>query len=204
MQLKDYVPSFLSSDKILSKVYEEQQKQVDSTNKDIQDLINQCFVETATWGLDTWEKELGIQSNYNESYSIRRSRILAKLRGQGTTTKEVIKQIAESYVEEAQVTEHNPEYYFNLKLLSHKGFPYGFESLYEAIGEVKPSHLNVFYKLTSITNSKLYVAGSCINGQKITVYPWRTRKISAKGKINISQGINRDSKKVRVYPKEVN
>ncbi len=177
MQLKNYVPSFISGDKILSKVYEEQQKQIDSTNADIQDLINQCFVETATWGLDTWEKELGIQNNINYSCAIRRSRILAKLKGQGTTTIEAIKNICKSFVEDVEVIEHNDKYYFEIDLLSHSGFSNGFETLYSSVEEVKPSHLGVNYKLVAITQNDFYIGGVNLMGEIITTYPWTPTEI---------------------------
>ncbi len=200
MQLKNYVPSFLSGDKILSKVYEEQQKQVDSTNEDIQDLTNQCFVETATWGLDTWEKELGIQSNIGDSYSIRRSRILAKLRGQGTTTIEAIKNICKSFVEDVEVIEHNPEYYFQINLLSHSGFSKGFDTLYDSVREVKPSHLNVDYILRAITETDFRVVMVSLQGEIVRVFPWTPNNLAYKADVKIPLMQNRSLENIRTYP----
>ncbi|NFH70074.1 DUF2313 domain-containing protein [Clostridium botulinum] len=200
MQLKNYVPSFISGDKILSKVYEEQQKQVDSINADTQDLINQCFVETATWGLDTWEKELGIQSNIGDSYSIRRSRILAKLRGQGTTTIEAIKNICKSFVEDVEVIEHNPQYYFQINLLSHSGFPSGFDTLYESIREVKPSHLGVNYILRAITETDFRVVIVGLQGETVRVFPWTPNNLAYKADVKIPLMQSRSLENIRTYP----
>ncbi|ACD24032.1 DUF2313 domain-containing protein [Clostridium botulinum] len=202
MQLKDYVPSFLSGDKILSKVYEEQQKQIDSTNADIQDLINQCFVETATWGLDTWEKELGIQSNIGDSYSIRRSRILAKLRGQGTTTIEAIKNICKSFVEDVEVIEHNSEYYFQINLLSHSGFSKGFDTLYDSIREVKPSHLNTNYILRAITETDFRVVMVGLQGEIIKTFPWTPNNLAYKADVKIPLMQPKSFENIRTYPVE--
>ncbi|MBY6789198.1 YmfQ family protein [Clostridium botulinum] len=202
MQLKDYVPSFLSGDKILSKVYEEQQKQVDSTNADIQDLINQCFIETATWGLDTWEKELGIQNNINYSYAIRRSRILAKLKGQGTTTIEAIKNICKSFVEDVEVIEHNQEYYFEINLLSHKGFPSGFDTLYDSIREVKPSHLGVNYILRAITETDFRVVMFGLQGETIKTFPWTPNDLINKVDVKIPLMQPKSFENIKTYPVE--
>ncbi|AIY79233.1 hypothetical protein U728_1068 [Clostridium botulinum 202F] len=202
MQLKDYVPSFLSGDKILSKVYEEQQKQVDSTNEDIQNLINQCFIETATWGLDTWEKELGIQNNINYSYAIRRSRILAKLKGQGTTTIEAIKNICKSFVEDVEVIEHNPEYYFEIDLLSHSGFPSGFDTLYDSIREVKPSHLGVNYILRAITETDFRVVMFGLQGETIKTFPWTPNDLINKVDVKIPLMQPKSFENIRTYPVE--
>ncbi len=202
MQLKNYVPSFLSGDKILSKVYEEQQKQVDSTNADIQDLINQCFIETATWGLDTWEKELGIQNNINYSYAIRRSRILAKLKGQGTTTIEAIKNICKSFVEDVEVIEHNPEYYFQINLLSHSGFSKGFDTLYDSIREVKPSHLGVSYILRAITETDFRVVMFGLQGETIKTFPWTPNDLINKVDVKIPLMQPKSFENIRTYPVE--
>ncbi|NFN93605.1 DUF2313 domain-containing protein [Clostridium botulinum] len=202
MQLKDYVPSFLSGDKILSKVYEEQQKQVDSTNADIQDLINQCFVETATWGLDTWEKELSIQNNINYSYAIRRSRVLAKLKGQGTTTIEAIKNICMSFVEDVEVIEHNDKYYFEINLLSHKGFPSGFDTLYDSIREVKPSHLGVNYILRAITETDFRIVMVGLQGETVRVFPWTPNNLAYKADVKIPLMQPKSFENIRTYPVE--
>ncbi|NFI05987.1 DUF2313 domain-containing protein [Clostridium botulinum] len=200
MQLKNYVPSFISGDKILSKVYEEQQKQVDSINADTQDLINQCFVETATWGLDTWEKELGIKNNIDYSYAIRRSRILAKLKGQGTTTIEAIKNICKSFVEDVEVIEHNPEYYFQINLLSHSGFPNGFETLYDSIREVKPSHLNTNYILRAITETDFRVVMVSLQGEIVRVFPWTPNNLAYKTDVKIPLMQPKSFENIRTYP----
>ncbi|NFM12032.1 DUF2313 domain-containing protein [Clostridium botulinum] len=202
MQLKNYVPSFISGDKILSKVYEEQQKQVDSTNEDIQDLINQCFIETVTWGLDTWEKELGIKNNIDYSYAIRRSRILAKLKGQGTTTIEAIKNICKSFVEDVEVIEHNPEYYFEIDLLSHSGFPSGFDTLYDSIREVKPSHLGVNYILRAITETDFRVVMFGLQGETIKTFPWTPNDLINKVDVKIPLMQPKSFENIRTYPVE--
>ncbi|NFN14590.1 DUF2313 domain-containing protein [Clostridium botulinum] len=200
MKLKDYVSPFPRN--LLSKVYEEQQKQVDSTNADIQDLINQCFIETATWGLDTWEKELGIQNNINYSYAIRRSRILAKLKGQGTTTIEAIKNICKSFVEDVEVIEHNQEYYFEINLLSHKGFPSGFDTLYDSIREVKPSHLGVNYILRAITETDFRVVMVGLQGETVRVFPWTPNNLAYKADVKIPLMQSRSLENIRTYPVE--
>ncbi len=200
MKLKDYVSPFPRN--LLFKVYEEQQKQVDSTNADIQDLINQCFIETATWGLDTWEKELGIRNNINYSYAIRRSRILAKLKGQGTTTIEAIKNICKSFVEDVEVIEHNQEYYFEINLLSHKGFPSGFDTLYDSIREVKPSHLGVNYILRAITETNFRIVMVGLQGETVRVFPWTPNNLAYKADVKIPLMQPKSFENIRTYPEE--
>ena len=60
------------------------------------DTLAQLWVDTATWGLDLWEQWVGLPSDRTRPYSYRRSRIKAKLRGQGATTAEMLRSVVAS------------------------------------------------------------------------------------------------------------
>lgn len=111
-----------------------------------EDILNQCFIDTATWGLIFWEKVLGISTDLNKSYEGRREIIKSKLRGQGTVTVGLIKNVAESYNNgEVEVIEDTPNYSFTIKFIAHDGIPQNLTNLKAAIEEIKPAHLNVLY-----------------------------------------------------------
>jgi hypothetical protein len=93
----EYIPQFLLEDPIFKAVYEGNLAEAKDWQGDIEDLRDQCFVDTATWGLDLWEGFLGIEVDHNKSYESRRENIKAKLRGIGTLTKELIESVANSY-----------------------------------------------------------------------------------------------------------
>lgn len=60
-------------------------------------LMDQLCVNTATWGLQYWEKTLGIPVEQGKDLEYRRSRIRSKLRGSGVTTVALIESVAESF-----------------------------------------------------------------------------------------------------------
>ena len=154
--LSNYVPSFLCKGTIFKKIYEAQQKEIDSLNVDMEDLINQCFVETATWGLSLWEQEVGITTISIDSYEFRRSRIKARLRGAGTTTVTMIKNVAESFENGVvEVTEDPINYSFTIKFTGTKGIPPNVEDLKVAINEIKPAFLGVNYEYSYTTWSEV-------------------------------------------------
>lgn len=112
---------------------------------DIEDLKAQLDLETATWGLVFWEMDYGIETDLSKDYNARRSVIKAKRRGTGTTTVEMIKNTAESFVNgEVDVEEHNEEYYFNVIMVSVIGIPPNMEDLKKTIEEIKPAHLDYY------------------------------------------------------------
>lgn len=118
----------------------------------IQDILNQIFVNTATWGLDNWEKYLGLKIDLSETYENRRARIMTRLRGQGTVTKAMLKNVCESFINgTVEIIEDNPNYSFTIKFTDIKGIPANMEYLKATVEEVKPAHLAVTYEYTYLT-----------------------------------------------------
>ena len=202
MKLKDYVPFFISNIKEFQSIFNSEQIELDKINVSLQEILNQFFVSTATFSLSDWEEFVGIDKNTSKSIKERRSRILAKLRGQGTTTVEMIRDVCKSYIKDIEVIEHPKTYSFEINLKSNNGFSSLLEDLYNSIEEIKPAHLGVNYKLTSITNMNVFY-GSFINtGETITVYPYNIKSLECKGKVNISLGNDVTLENVTIYPRK--
>lgn len=174
--LSNYIPPYLLKSSIFQKLYENQQNEIDDINLDIEDLLNQCFVSSATWGLKYWEEELGLSIINFDTYENRRSRIKAKLRGVGTTTVAMIKNVAESFQNgEVNVIEDNTNYSFTIKFIDTKGIPPNIQDIYRAIELIKPAHLGVSYEFRYTTWSELsnyeqrdiskYTWGGLLNGE---------------------------------------
>lgn len=114
-----------------------------------QDLFNQMFIETATWGLSRWEKIFDLPTEIEKNYSFRRERIKAKIRGSGTTTKQLIINIASAFSNgEVEVIEYPNEYRFVVKFVGVKGVPANMKDLTSSIEEVKPAHLAFTFEYT--------------------------------------------------------
>lgn len=146
MLLKDYLPPYLSSTKILTALFSAEQLEIDGVNNSIQDIINQCFVNTATWGLDNWESLLGIVTDTSKDINYRRSVIKAKLRGSGTVTVSLIENVASSFSNgEVDVIEHPDIYSFEVMFVGTIGIPPNMSDLQDAINQIKPAHLAVTY-----------------------------------------------------------
>lgn len=122
----------------------------------IQDILNQMYVETATWGLESWESMLGIPMNQNESDSGRREVIISRLRGIGGTTKGMIVNMAAAFsggeVEVIEVLEENK---FIIKFVGILGIPENLKGLSAAVEQVKPAHLDYGYEYTYNTYEKI-------------------------------------------------
>jgi hypothetical protein len=147
--ITNYVPAFLLQSKILQEIYNAENTEINLVENSTQDLLYQCFIDTATWGLEYWEKFLGIDVDKTKSDMFRRERIKAKIRGYGTITKEFIQNVASSFANgEVEVIEYPSEYKFVVKFVGVKGIPLNMLDLTKTIEEIKPAHLNYEYQYT--------------------------------------------------------
>lgn len=201
MQLRNLVPREIIEIKDIEEIYKSQQVQLDKSEVDIHDLLNQFSVNTCTWGIVLWEKFIGILSDSSKSLEERKARVLAKIRGQGTTTIEAIKNICNVYADNTEVVEHTSEYWFELLLESYNGFLTDIESLYNTITEVKPAHLGVKYKLIATTKSNFYIGATSFTGETITTYPWQETEIESKADIYIPIVNYSNLETITTYPK---
>lgn len=120
--------------------------QVDRAGAALEDAKAQLVLGTATWGLDLWEAALGLKTQAGKDADFRRSRIRSKLRGQGTTTAAMLKNVAESFSNGAvEIIEHPAESRFEVKFVGTIGIPPNMDDLTAAIEDIKPAHLAYTY-----------------------------------------------------------
>ncbi len=111
-----------------------------------EDYFKQFILSTATWGLENWERAYGLEIDISKSNEFRRTRIMSKMRGQGTTTKGMIENVAKSFSNgEVEVIEHADNYTFEIKFVGTMGIPPNMGDLTSAIEEIKPTHLAYSY-----------------------------------------------------------
>ena len=137
-----YVPAFVSALLEMAELYRTEGYELGTAKCTFSDLVDQCFVQTATWGLLRWEEVYGIATNFSLSYEQRREIILAKMRGQGTTTVEMIQNTAIAFSGgEVEVIEDNAHYNFIVRFVGQYGIPRNMEAFKEMLEEIKPAHL---------------------------------------------------------------
>lgn len=140
--LKDYLPDRLLSMPVAD-FQDALQPEIDKlTNEFFKITEYELFASTADKWLSMWEKAYGIPSGQEKPISERRSRLLSKMRGAGTTTAEMIRRVVSSYANsDCQVIEHNENYYFEIKFIGVIGIPPNMDDVRAALEEIKPAHL---------------------------------------------------------------
>lgn len=203
MLLKNCVPVFITEEiEDLEIIYKIQQEEIEKLNIEIKEALSQFFVNKATWGIKDWETFVGVIADSSKALEERQARVIAKLRGQGTSTVEAMEKIAESFIPDGKVDviEHNSEYYFEIHLESDTGFPHELKGLDESIDEVKPAHLGVKYELISQIIEKMLYSTSMISGENVTVYPYTPKELESTGHFNVAAGQNVGVESVTLYP----
>lgn len=146
MSIVDLLPLRFKNSKEVTEFENAVDRFVSKAEAEKDSFFNQLNVDTATWGLELWEKEYGLETDITKTLLDRRSRIKSKMRGTGTSTKKLIQNIAESFSNGyVEVTEHNDEYYFEIEFVGKIGLPPNIPDIKAAIEEAKPAHLNVVY-----------------------------------------------------------
>ena len=141
-RLKDYLP-----DRLVSPAVEDFEDAFQPQLDAIADLFagiseNELFAATAEKWLPLWEAAFGIPTEPDKSLSDRRSRLMSKLRGASTTTKEQIRQVVASFANsDCEIIEDPANYSFTIKFVGTVGIPPNIADVKAAVEEIKPAHL---------------------------------------------------------------
>lgn len=147
--LMKYIPIYYRNSKVINNIESAFAMEIGILNYRHIDLLKQITLDTATWSLSIREKELDIVTDLNKSYEERREIVKAKLRGSGTSTKSMIKSVAEAFSGgEVEVIENFDNYSFIIQFIGIKGIPKNMAGLINAIEDIKPAHLSYSFKYT--------------------------------------------------------
>lgn len=152
VDLMKYLPKYWHTIKEMKALQNSLGIEVSELHCAIDDTLAQMFVTSATWGLELWEQELGIETNRTLSDEFRREVILAKMRGTATTTKALIKSVATAFSNgEVEITEDNARYVVKIKFIGARGVPANIEGFKKSLNQIIPAHLVVEYIFTYMT-----------------------------------------------------
>ncbi|WP_235847555.1 YmfQ family protein [Paenibacillus tuaregi] len=147
--MQDYLPKYYADSKIVQHLLVQESDEIMEYHKKVRDLLNQFFVETATWGLSRWEAICGIPVLESKPEDQRRSLIKSKLRGSGTVTVPVIKSVVDSFENgQIDVQENFEKYEVVITFIGTRGIPANLDDVKAAVREIVPAHLGINYQFT--------------------------------------------------------
>ena len=139
--IADYLPKFLCHDREMAKVLSVERLEHDRQRRLLIELFRQIFVHSATWGLDRWEEDLGLEHNGGASDETRRNNILLKLQSKQISTVAFMRRLAAAYFADGtniHIKEWNPQNTFQIVSDS---ISTNYAGLIDAVETYKPAHL---------------------------------------------------------------
>lgn len=157
MSMLDNLPEIMRESQYVRDVYDGFEVLREVVENAHADMEGSLFVSTASGtGLALWEDELGIDTAEDATVDDRRSAILAKLRGQGTCTPEMVRAMAASFSGgEVEITENAAEYAIEVKFVGTIGIPPNMDDFKAAIEAVKPAHIAYTLAYVFVVNDTL-------------------------------------------------
>ncbi len=145
----DYLPPYYAASRVMQAILQSQGNELDQLYQALNEVLDQAFVSTATWGLDRWESELGLVTVPSATDAERRQRILSRLRGTGTATMAVVHEVAQSYDNgQVAVIEQYADYAVRVRFIDTHGVPPNIDDMKLALRAVVPAHLDITYEYT--------------------------------------------------------
>lgn len=156
VDLLQYLPDYYRSIRDFRELMGTEGEEIGRIWYEIENVLKQFYVSVAEWGLSLWESELGLPIDPSKPVERRREQILAKLRGTGTATKQMIIHAAAAFSGgEVDVIEYPSEYRFVVKFIGVKGIPPNMPGFISMLEQIKPAHLAYSFEYTYTTWSML-------------------------------------------------
>ncbi|WP_235941567.1 putative phage tail protein [Paenibacillus puerhi] len=147
--LMAYLPDYYKDSHQMNALQATAGEEVSEFRYRVDEQLDQLFLDTATWGLVLWESELGLDTERTQSYEWRREMLRAKLRGTGTTTRQMIIEAAAAFSGgEVDVADHPEEARFEIHFIGVKGIPANMAGFIRLLEEIKPAHLSYSFEYT--------------------------------------------------------
>lgn len=151
-EFKNYLPTYYYESRQMNAKCDTTGIEFDNLEVTIQELIEQCFPQTATRGIKLWENFLGIPINTNESLELRRAKVIDKLSRVSPMTPYEMKKSLEKFADTIEINQTPEEYTFEVVLGSESKIDYILSTIINIVEEIKPAHLAYSLTLKYITN----------------------------------------------------
>ncbi|MEK4053343.1 YmfQ family protein [Paenibacillus sp. FSL F4-0087] len=146
-ELFSYLPSYYETSRVMQADMQSKGTEMDLLYQALDETLDQFFVRTATWGLDFWEQELGIETDHLKPVEQRRAVVESKLRGAGKFSGRLVANVAGAYAGgKVDVTFQPEAWSFTVSFVDTMGIPPNIDDLKRAIEELKPAHMAVEYE----------------------------------------------------------
>lgn len=157
VDLKRYLPVFLYLSPEFKAIQDSLQTEHERQRQLQNDVARQFHAETATWGMASWERMLGINVDTSVDLETRRASVLAKMGKPPTVTPAFLTRMINLFttVAATQIVEHPSEYTVDI-YLPDSGTR-DFTKIDEAVNTYLPAHLGHTYHFKTHLDAAEYI-----------------------------------------------
>ncbi|MBQ7960165.1 MAG: YmfQ family protein [Clostridia bacterium] len=143
------LPSYYRKSKVMQELFKSIELEFERLKDKVALTENQFFVILTDENIQNHEQDVGLTPDPSADIETRRGRVMSRLRGTGTVTKTMMKNVAASFVNgDIEIIEYPSQYCFAVKFTSRTGIPYNIADIQAMVEEIKPAHLAVEYIFT--------------------------------------------------------
>ena len=176
-----YLPKFLSRDSTFKATQDSLSEEHEKQRLLIIDICKQLFVESATWGLDDWERVYGLH-NKHLPIDQRRNLLLVKMRGTQTITESKLQEIVNLVYppKNAKVRENTGPNTFKVIIDTLDAL----DEIRRVVEIYKPAHLSYLLSHAFTSKGPMMISGAVSQIDRIHIMPQRSdRTIITRGAI---------------------
>ena len=166
----NFINKIFRNDDISKHIAKISQTELENIEIKITDIKSNIFLDTSTWGMDIFEKELNIEYVEDKTIDERKAIISAKWRGAGKLTLELIQDTVKAYTTNVVSVRFNGTIVIDFS--DKIGVPNDVDSLMKSVEDIKPAHLGVDY----IFRYRTWVDLGPFTWKAIDKYSWKNVK----------------------------
>lgn len=141
VDILQYLPAFLAHSQQFKATNDADSKEHDTIRIDLQDVLDQFYVNTATWGLDRWEELVVLPTDKDKDIVQRRVAVLNKLQPVPSVTEKLLKEIVNTYIANRSGSVKSIPEDYAVEIGYDGGQVTDFHALVDAVRTYIPAHL---------------------------------------------------------------
>lgn len=148
------LPLYERKSRLYIDLFNAEAKQFKLLNDQIEDVRKQFFIDTATWGLKVYEKELKLIVPTGSTLESRRAAIKAKWRSDGKVDRALLESVASAILHAVVKIEFTGRILFYFEVSEDEVGNVGM--FYKTINDIKPAHLPMELELRISTKAIIH------------------------------------------------
>jgi len=138
------------------------------------DIVANCYINTATWGLDIFEQMAGIYTDPSRNIEDRRAVLRSRYGGFGTATVPFLKEVASKFDNgDIEVNNIPREFVVEIEFVSTNGVPRNVPDIQRALEDTVPAHYEVRFRFRFLSWDALDIESYMWNEWDLLNLEWQ-------------------------------